>query len=179
MGPKGPAGPSGPPLGPKGPGSMGPKGPWSLGPIGQGPMGPIGPWDPHGPLVPWSLGPMAPGATSAGALRAPHSTSPASTKAASAKPASREPLGVDGTPGTGVGLSFKLVLGQSSLPIWIPGTIEFIWAGGIPLYPHHKIISSQNYLFRDPKIDPKVSPGQNVERGVPNFDQDPQIHPRA
>ena len=64
-------------------------------------------------------------------------------------------------------------LGQSSLPIWVPGTIEFIWAEGIPLYPHHKIISSQKYVFRDPKIDPKASPGQNVDLGVPKSDPGP------
>ena len=39
--------------------------------------------------------------------------------------------------------------GQSSLPIWVPGTIEFIWAGWIPLKLHHKIIPPQNHLFRD------------------------------
>ena len=53
------------------------------------------------------------------------------------------------------------------MPIWLPGTIEFIWAGWIPPNPHHKIIPLQNYLFRDPKITPKTSPGQNVDLGVP------------
>ena len=63
-----------------------------------------------------------------------------------------------------------MVFGQSSLPIWLLGTIEFIWAGWIPLNPHHKIIPLQNYLFRDPKITPKTSPGQNVDLGVPKSD---------
>ena len=67
-------------------------------------------------------------------------------------------------------LFFKGVLGQSSLPIWLPGTLEFIWAGRIPLNPHQKIISLQNYLFQDPKITPKTSPGQNVDLGVPKSD---------
>ena len=48
-------------------------------------------------------------------------------------------------------------MGQSSTPKWIPGTIEFIWAGGIPLPTHHKLLSSQILVFRDPKIDPKRS----------------------
>ena len=38
------------------------------------------------------------------------------------------------------------------------------------MYPHHKIISLQKYVFRDPKIDPKASPGQNVDLGVPKSD---------
>ena len=67
-------------------------------------------------------------------------------------------------------LFFKGVFGQSSLPIWLLGTIEFIWAGRIPLNPHHKTIPLQNYLFRDPKITPKTSPGQNVDLGVPKSD---------
>ena len=62
------------------------------------------------------------------------------------------------------------VWGQSSLPIWLPGTIEFIWAGRIPLPPPHKTIPLQNYLFRDPKITPKTSPGQNVDLRVPKSD---------
>ena len=33
------------------------------------------------------------------------------------------------------------------------------------MYPHHKIISWQKYVFRDPKIDPKGSPGQKVGPG--------------
>ena len=48
-----------------------------------------------------------------------------------------------------------MVLGQSSLPIWVPGTIEFIWAGGIPLNPHHKIIPPQNHLFPAPRFGTK------------------------
>ena len=60
-------------------------------------------------------------------------------------------------------LFFKGFFGQSSLPIWLLGTIEFIWAGWIPLKPHHKIIPSQNYFFRDPCLTPKRSPGQNVD----------------
>ena len=46
-------------------------------------------------------------------------------------------------------LFFKGVLGQSSLPICVLGTIEFIWAGGIPLKPLHEIIPPQNNLFWD------------------------------
>ena len=62
---------------------------------------------------------------------------------------------------------FKVVLGQSSLPIWVLGTIEFISARWIPLIPHHKIIPPQNNFFRDhfssqkipePKCHPKISP---------------------
>ena len=67
-------------------------------------------------------------------------------------------------------LFFKGVFGQSSLPIWLPGTIEFIWAGWITLKPHHKIIPLQNHLFRDPKITQKTSPGQNVDLGEPKSD---------
>ena len=63
-----------------------------------------------------------------------------------------------------------MIFGQSSLPIWLLGTIEFIWAGWIPLNPHHKTIPLQNYLFQDPKITPKTSPGQNVDLGVPKSD---------
>ena len=58
-------------------------------------------------------------------------------------------------------------MGQSSLPIWVLGTIEFIWAGWIPLKPHHKIIPPQNNFFRDHFFGPKRSPGQNVDLGVP------------
>ena len=65
---------------------------------------------------------------------------------------------------------FKEVLGQSSLPIWVLGTIEFIWAGWIPLKPHHKIIPPQNIFFRDHFLGPKRSPGQNVDLGVPKSD---------
>ena len=61
-------------------------------------------------------------------------------------------------------------MGQSSLPIWLLGTIEFIWAGWIPLNPHHKIIPSQKYVFRDPKIAKKTSPGKIVDLGVPKSD---------
>ena len=56
------------------------------------------------------------------------------------------------------------------MPIWILGTIEFIWAGWIPLNPHHKIIPLQKYRFRDPTITQKTSPGQNVDLGVPKSD---------
>ena len=68
-------------------------------------------------------------------------------------------------------------MGQSSLPIWIPGTIEFIGAGGIPLPTCHKMISSQNQFFRDPNIFPKRSPGQNVNLGVPKSDPGPTNPP--
>ena len=63
-----------------------------------------------------------------------------------------------------------MVLGQRSLPIWLLGTIEFIWAGWIPLNPHHKTIPLQNNLFQDPKITPKTSPGQDVDLGDPKSD---------
>ena len=76
-------------------------------------------------------------------------------------------------------LCFKLVLGQSSLPIWVLGTIEFIWAGWNPMYPHHKIISSQKYVFRDPKIAPKRSPGPNVDLGLQNPILGSKIWPEA
>ena len=61
-------------------------------------------------------------------------------------------------------------MGQSSLPIWLLGTIEFVWAGWIPLNPHHKIIPLQKYVFRDSKIGQKTSPGQNVDLGVSKSD---------
>ena len=59
------------------------------------------------------------------------------------------------------------IWGQSSLPIWVLGTIEFIWAGWIPIKPHHKIIPPQNIFFRstfrhrkapEPKCRPKIFP---------------------
>ena len=65
-------------------------------------------------------------------------------------------------------LFFKGVWGQSSLPIWVLGTIEVIWAGWIPPYPYHKIISLQKFVFRAPNIDPKCTPSQNVDLGDPN-----------
>ena len=65
---------------------------------------------------------------------------------------------------------FEKVLGQSSLPIWVLGTIEFIWPGWIPLNPHHKTIPVQTYLFREPEIAQKTSPGPNVDLGVPESD---------
>ena len=58
-------------------------------------------------------------------------------------------------------------MGQSSLPIWVLGAIEFIWAGGIPLKPNHKIIPPQNIFFgtmfytkklHNPKCRPNISP---------------------
>ena len=57
----------------------------------------------------------------------------------------------------------KQSFGQSSLPIWVLGTIEFIWAGGIPLKPQHKIIPPQNHLFMGPFFGTKRSPGPNVD----------------
>ena len=69
-------------------------------------------------------------------------------------------------------LFFKGVLGQSSLPIWLLGTIEFIWAGRIPLNPHHKIIPLQKCVFRDPKTKMSTS-------GVQNPTRPSKIHPWA
>ena len=69
--------------------------------------------------------------------------------------------------------------GQSSLPIWVLGTIEFIWAGGIPLPTHHNMISSQKHTFRDPFLTPKRSPGQNVDPGSKNLIPGSKIHPPA
>ena len=66
------------------------------------------------------------------------------------------------------------VFGQTSTRKWVPGTIEFIRAEGIPLYPHHKIMSSQKYVFRDPQIGQKRSPGQNVDLGGSKSDPGPQ-----
>ena len=34
---------------------------------------------------------------------------------------------------------------------------------GIPLAPHHKMVSSQNHFWGDPFLTPKRSPAQNVE----------------
>ena len=65
---------------------------------------------------------------------------------------------------------FKKVFGRSSLPIWLPGTIEFIWAGWIPLKPHHKSVPPQTNFFRDHFLGPKNSPGQNGDLGVPKSD---------
>ena len=39
--------------------------------------------------------------------------------------------------------------GQNSGPIWAPGTIEFIWAGWIPLKPHHNFIPPRYHFFQD------------------------------
>merc|ERR1711924_328687 len=41
------------------------------------------------------------------------------------------------------------VLGQSSPPMWVLGTMECIWAGGIPLKPHQQILPPQNNFLRD------------------------------
>ena len=54
-------------------------------------------------------------------------------------------------------------------PLWVPGTIEFIWAGGIPLKPHHKIFPPQNNFFRGHFLVPKRTPGQNVDLGIRNL----------
>ena len=70
-------------------------------------------------------------------------------------------------------------MGQSSVPIWLLGTIEFIWAGWIPLKPHHKIIPPQNNFFRDHFLVPKRSPGQNVDPGIQNPTSASKIHPPA
>ena len=63
-------------------------------------------------------------------------------------------------------------LGQSSLPIWVRGTIEFVWAGRIPLNPHHKFIPPQNHVFRvhflaqkGPQAKMLTRPFQNLARG--------------
>ena len=68
-------------------------------------------------------------------------------------------------------------MGQSSLPKWVLGTIEFIWAGGIPLPTHHKMISSQKYVFRDPCLTPKRD--QNVDPGSTNLIPGSKIRPPA
>ena len=52
---------------------------------------------------------------------------------------------------------------QSSLPIWVLWTIEFIWVMGNPLNCHDKMISSQKHIFLEPFLTPKRSPGQNVD----------------
>ena len=71
-------------------------------------------------------------------------------------------------------LFFKGVLGQSSLPICVLGTIEFIWAGWIPLKPHHKTIPPQNHVFLNhfsPQKGPraKMSPPNLPEADLGNF----------
>ena len=73
-------------------------------------------------------------------------------------------------------LFFKGFFGQSSLPIWLLGTIEFVWAGWIPLNPHHKIIPLQKYVFRDPK---KRTWAKMSTSGVQNPTLASKIHPRA
>ena len=60
----------------------------------------------------------------------------------------------------------KLGFGQSSLPIWVLGTIEFIWAGRIPLPTHHKMISSQKHFFGTPKFSQK---GPRAKMSTPTF----------
>ena len=70
-------------------------------------------------------------------------------------------------------------MGQSSLPIWVLCTIEFIWVKGNPLNCHDKMISSQNHFFRDPFFTPKRSPGQNVDPGLKNPIPGSKIRPRA
>ena len=65
-------------------------------------------------------------------------------------------------------LFFKGVWGQSSLPIWLLGTIEFIWAGWIALKPYHKSFLHKTTFCRDHFLVPKGSPGQDVDPGVQN-----------
>ena len=72
-----------------------------------------------------------------------------------------------------------MALGQSSTPKQIPGTIEFIWAGRIPLPTHQKTILSQHHLFRDPKIDQKRPPDQNVDLRIQNPILGSKIRPWA
>ena len=60
-------------------------------------------------------------------------------------------------------------MGQSSLPKWVPGTIEFIGAGWITLKPHHKIIPSQNHFVPDHIFAPKRSPAQNFDPTLQNL----------
>ena len=72
-----------------------------------------------------------------------------------------------------------MVLGQSSLPIWILGTIEFIWAGWIPLNPHHKIIPLQKCVFGTPKSLQKRLRAKMSTSGFQNPTPASKICPRA
>ena len=71
------------------------------------------------------------------------------------------------------------VLGQGSTSKWILGTIEFIWARGIPRPTHHKMTASQNHFVREPCLIPKRSPGQNVDPRSTNLIPGSTHRPRA
>ena len=65
---------------------------------------------------------------------------------------------------------FKGVLRQSSLPIWLPGTIEFFWGGMDSLESSPQNHSLKKLSFSGAPNRPKTSPGQSADLGVPKSD---------